>query len=353
MEQAPTHELSPETERVLGVMEANRSAVWHLGHTIQIEDHFGPVYWNPNYSELFRQAFQSEDIRAVSEAMGGNAGVRGWKELSFQAQLAFDEERCWHVNSHYLRPLEEMSETAKLIGATLAAENIFRRLGYPDIHTHDEALAGLQEACKLDAGTMSRLIRLMAQPFGSEATRSTADRVFRTAVKYPEGLTRQSVSGNDSRIDTDYFGDDSIIERNLVKSFLEVVSNSKPDPSDFETIRAEYPGGSEEILASPAFLASAHQSIRNTIINSHHKNFHPLVLSVMSLEKVQLIAEGAKAGVERYLRDKRDIPGRIGDSSLLEEIGFQPGGRVHYYPHDTLRSIGKTLASLAEQTATA
>jgi hypothetical protein len=281
-----------------------------------------------------------------------------WHELSWQARHGFDEENnpMWN-GKFWLDGIDEMSNTAKITGAAIAAEDVFARFAEGS-HDRDETLARLQSVCELDDAVMRDIIRLLAMPVNSESVQHISNAIFTEAVLRPEGLVRRAVANAEGQIDTAYFGGPDIIDKNLTRSFHAVIDRIGGSTEEFEAFRRDYPDEYQALVESPAFLEAAHLQLRGSFTNlpRHEPAVPEIVFSVIPRENAAMIAqityEGLRNYVDTWEADRKASGGftkRIDLRLLKEEFGignYSAGDYIYTYLRN-LRSITDELTQSA------
>jgi hypothetical protein len=351
-------DFSREDSLIIDVLSRHREVVHYIGYDLRITEHTHPNHFYNNHQghrDFLHDLYDTDDRLSTVIAMQGHqdAERRGdieiWSALHVQAGLAFDEEQfpdtVWYFNR---RGIESMSRPALLAGAAFAAERIFSGLNYPELHSPEQALAGLQGAAWLDDNTMSGIIRMLAEPhLESPGTlQTTADSIFITAVRHPDGLTRKAVSNHQGDIDTYHFNGDEIIDRNLISTLLATIKQNERARENFVALRQAYPAQFEALANTDVYVRVLHQSIFSWIVNQPGKPFDPLVFTVMPPEDIVAIARMAQDNLRYYLLNKVLEPGTNGDVDLLKLMGFEAGGMPHHYTEDTIKGIDKLIEQL-------
>ncbi len=358
VDEEPRHTRERELQHLSGEAEAvhsfaaHRAALESVRHTLSAyaEEAISLSFvYQPATMELFHDIYGTDNRTEIIDASRreGSNDATLWRTLGGQAALAFDEPEQFRftVGEVYLRGLDEMRPEARAVGVALATREIFAHLNYPELHTVDQALDGLQRVTGVDDETIEQSVRLWAVDVIRISYPNVSDRIFEEAVLEPTSRTRRAISDARGVIDLEIFGGIDIVGDNLRSSLLRAAHYGEADKlAIFQTIAAEYPHSATRLLDSDEFQTALKAKLRHRALHEVGKMPLPEIADVIGKEAVIAVWQRAEADLERFQARKNGLY-----DHEIAEVAAGYGWHStspHYYTEDTLRGVREVLKEL-------
>lgn len=354
-------EQTPDFETpAVQMLAEHRHDIWYMRHFLDgdMPDPPRSLYQHTYQQDFLHDVYGTGDFWSTMQAarcgqkFEGRSDFQIWFELSRQARLGFDEENnpMWN-GKFWLEGIDDMSETAKIAGAAIAAEDVFARFAEGS-HTRDEVLVKLQSMCELGDAAMRDIIRLLALPGGTDGVQAISNAVFTEAVMHPGGLVRRAVSDDEGRINTVHFGGAAIIPKNISRSFHGIIKQTRGSAEEFEAFRRDYPDEYAALTTSFEFLENAHAELRDSFLDLDRRDpvVPEAVFGVIPREDAATIAKLTYEGLRDYvnkLETERKERGGCGlqvDRKALENFGIR-----NYSAPDYIWTYLRNLREITEE----